>query len=107
MWRYTRRLSLTPRPMTLRFSNHVVKLDADGVVISEVSDALRRQLEVNPTFIYEAKPEPAPEAKPAKVEPKAQAIKVDAECDTIEKPKSSRKRASSRSRRKSSSDKQD
>ena len=107
MWRYTRRLSLTDRPMTLRFSNHVVKLNADGVVISEVSDALRQQFEVNSAFIYEAKSEPKPVAEPAKVEPQVEAIKEKADCDTIEKPKSSRKRASSRSRRKSSSDKQD
>jgi len=94
--------------MRLPFGKHTVIIDADGFVISEVTQDIEQLFTVNPSFVYNAPPKPAPKSKPAKVAKKVQAIKVDAECDTIaEEPKSSRKRASSRSRRKSSSDKQD
>ena len=106
MWQYTRKLSLSRRNMTLRFSNHSVVLDPDGVVISEVSDELERQLKANPAFRKLPEP-PQPEVKAEPAPAAVEATEVAPECDTMDKPKSSRKRASSRSRRKSSSDKQD
>jgi len=85
--------------MSIKFSRWTLNLSADGVVLSEVDEELHTLLGLNPAFSYTA---------PAKSEVKPQApTEDDAECDIIEKPKSSRKRASSRSRRKSSNDKQD
>lgn len=106
MWQYMRRLSLTDRPMSLTFGKFYVQLTADGVVTSEVSDELAALFSKNPAFRYSAESKIEPVTQPEKVE-EAQAIQDEAECDTMVKPKTSRKRASSRSRRKSTSDKQD
>ena len=103
MWKYNRRLSLRDRPMTIKFSKWTLKLSADGVVLSEVDEELHTLLGLNPAFRYIPPAVSAVEDTPVEEATTADA----AECDIIQKPKSSRKRASSRSRRKSSSDKQD
>ena len=93
--------------MSLKLGKFTIQLNGVGVITSKVSEELLLQLKANPLFIYIPKSEPKPEAKPVEVAKKAEAVKQVAECDILEEPKPSRKRASSRSRRKSSTDKQD
>lgn len=108
MWQFTRRLSLTRRSMSIRFSRYTVQLDPDGVVVSEVNDELEAQFRKNPAFKYiETKPQPEPVAVEPEAEVEVESVKDEPECDIMEKPKSSRKRPSSRSRRKPASSKRD
>ena len=57
-WTYNRRLSLTPRPMTFRFGDDLVSLDANQRLISDVTDALRAKLEKSNLWSHSPDKEP-------------------------------------------------
>lgn len=105
MWRFLRRLSLTPYPQTLYFGGHKVKLDADGQVISEVSDELLKVFTDSPAWAY----------TPAASEPEETTTVVVADdsleaggCDIMEpetKSAPAPKKTSTRSRRKTTKSK--
>ena len=93
-WRYSRRLSLTDRIMTLPYRGYMLRISADGTLLSETDNKLEEMLRASPgLWVYN----PLPPALNLDTSKEVDSLPLDIEPEReVVKPKRRRRATSKR-----------